>query len=236
MRFVDVFKATIVAPLFPQSFPTSILPVAALAALLACATTGHAGSFHVQINTSGLSSSPASAGAPFSLDLQFNDGGVLGNNTVQVTHFSYNGGSATGSANTFGGAIGNISSTVTFDNSSPFQELYQTFTPGTTLDFDVYLTQNLDGLTPDSFVVAILDKDLLNIPTTGVGDSLFQLDVNQATGTLLVMNQGSGTGDYAATTVSSTAAIPEPSSAIIAGIGIGTIVSCGWRRKKSKAE
>ena len=207
MRCVQVFKATLVA-------------------LLTCASTGYAGSFHVRIDTSGLGSSPASAGAPFSLDLQFNDGGVLGNNTVLVTNFTYSGGSATGSANTSGGAMGDIGSTVTFDNSDVFQELYQTFTPGTLLAFDVNLSQNVDGLTPDSFVVAILDKDLLNIPTTGVGNSLFQIDINQASGTLMV-NVGSGTGDYVSVNV-----VPEPTSLTIAGIGIGAIVGYGWRRRK----
>ncbi|MEI8021590.1 MAG: NF038129 family PEP-CTERM protein, partial [Schlesneria sp.] len=151
MRCVQVFKATFVA---------------SLAALLACASTSYAGTFHFEIDTSGLGSSPASAGAPFSLDLQFVDGGVLSNNTVQVSNFTYGGGAATGSATTAGGATGDIGSTVTFDNSSFFQELYQSFTPGTKLNFDVTLSQNVDGITPDSFVVAILDKDLLNIPTT----------------------------------------------------------------------
>ena len=211
MRCVQVFKATFVA---------------ALVALLTCASTGYAGSFHVRIDTSGLGSSPASAGAPFSLDLQFNDGGVLGNNTVQVTNFTYSGGSATGSAIATGGAAGDIGSTVTFDNSDVFQELHQTFTPGTLLAFDVNLTQNVDGLTPDSFVVAILDKDLLNIPTTGMGNSLVQIDINQATGPLVV-NVGSGTGDYVSVNV-----VPEPTSLTIAGIGIGAIVGYGWRRRK----
>ena len=214
MRCVQVFKATFVA---------------SLVALLTSASTGYAGSFHVRIDTSGLSSSPASAGAPFSLDLQFNDGGVLGNNTAQVSNFTYSGGSATGSANTFGGATGDIGSTVTFDNSSVFQELYQTFTPGTMLAFDVNVSQNLDGLTPDSFVVAILDKDLLNIPTTGTGNSLFQIDINQTIGTL-VPNLGSGTGDYGSVNV-----VPEPNSFTIAGIGIGAIVCYGWRRRKPSA-
>ena len=84
----------------------------------------------------------------------------------------------------------------------------------------------MDGLTPDSFVVAILDKDLLNIPTTGVGNSLFQIDINQASGTLMV-NLGSGTGDYVSVNV-----VPEPTSLTIAGIGIGAIVGYGWRRRK----
>ena len=212
MRCVQVFKATFVA---------------AFAALLTCASTGYAGSFHFEIDTSALGSLPASAGAPFSLDLQFVDGGVLGNNTVQVSNFTYGGGTATGSATTAGGAAGDIGSTVTFDNSTFFQELYQSFTPGTKLAFDVNLSQNVDGLTPDSFVVAILDKDLLNIPTTGTGNSLVQIDINQATGTLVV-NVGSGTGDYVSVNV-----VPEPTSLTIAGIGIGAIVGYGWRRRKS---
>ena len=75
-------------------------------------------------------------------------------------------------------------------------------------------------------VEPILDKDLLNIPTTGVGNSLFQIDINQASGTLMV-NLGSGTGDYVSVNV-----VPEPTSLTIAGIGIGAIVGYGWRRRK----
>ncbi len=197
------------------------------AAGLLLTTTAHASLFHVNINTGALSLAPASANAPFSLDFQFNDGGVLGNNTATISNFTYGGGAATGSAFTLGGALGNIGSTVTFDNSSAFQELYQTFTVGTVIGFDVSLTQNVDGLTPDSFVVGILDQALLNITTDGIGNSLFNADITSTSPiTITTANYSAGTGDYVGVV-----AVPEPATAGV-GFCLAIVGALSRRRRK----
>lgn len=102
------------------------------------------------------------------------------------------------------GGTGDIGSSVTFNNSISFQELFQTFAPGTHLGFDVSLTTNSDGLTPDAFAFAILDNGLLNIPTNGLGDSLVFVNLDNANPAVQTF---AGTGEFAQVTVTS---VPEP--------------------------
>jgi hypothetical protein len=202
-------------------------------ALVLTTAASQASLFHVTLNTGALTLPPASANAPFSLDLQFNDGGVLGNNFATINNFTYGGGAATGSATTFGGATGSISSIVLFNNSSAFQELFQTFTPGAVLGFDVFLSQNVDGPTPDSFSVSILDQALLNIPTTGLGDTLIHADIASTSAlTISQIDVGSGTGDYAG--VSAVVAVPEPATGLV-GFGLAMVGSLMRRRRASVA-
>jgi hypothetical protein len=200
-------------------------------ALVLTTAAGHASLFHVNINTGALNLAPANANAPFSLDFQFNDGGTLGNNTATISNFTFGTGGATGSAITLGGALGNIGSTVTFDNSTSFQELYQTFTPGSVLGFDVFLSQNVDGPTPDAFAVSILDQNLFNIPTTAAGDVLLHADIT-STGPISIssIELGAGTGDYAGVEVTS---VPEPTTA---GVGFCLMmVGAALRRRRAVA-
>ena len=208
----------------------AVLVVAIWGLLVSLTPTSYAGSFHVEISTVDLGQSPANANSPFYLNFQFNDGGVLGNNSANITNFSFAGGSASGSP-IYSGSVGDLSSNVRFNNSSPFEEFFQSFTPGATIGFDVFLTQNVDGITPDSFFVSILDKNLLNIPTSGLGDSLVQIDLNSS-GPLTV-NLGAGTGLYAGVTASAVA-VPEPGSIGMLGMGIACIVGYGWRRRSQK--
>lgn len=206
--------------------------LALASALVLTTAASQASLFHVNINTGALNLAPASLNAPFSLDFQFNDGGVLGNNTATIYNFTYNGGAATGSAITLGGALGNIGSTVTMNNSSAFQELYQTFTPGATLGFDVSLTQNLDGLTPDSFSASILDNNLFNIPTTGLGDTLVHADISTVSPlTAANIDHSSGTGNYVGVDVTS---VPEPTTACV-GFGLA-MVGAIFRRRRNAAK
>ena len=117
--------------------------------------------YTIDINTAPLGGSPSDA--PFYLDFQFATGsGAVGNNTISLGNFVFTGGSATGSATTFGSATGDLSSSVTLMDSTTPSELYQQFTSGTTdIRFAINSTLNVDaGLTPDMFSVAILDSSL----------------------------------------------------------------------------
>lgn len=202
---------------------SSALAHAAAGVLLVCASSSFAQSvYHVDINTSAL----GGPSAPFSVDFQFIDGGTLGNNSVTISHFTYGGGSPTGGATLFGGVAGGLNfNNVSFDNSQFFQELFQAFTPGTTLSFNVALTGNVDAGSPDGFSVSILDNALGNVPTSGFGSQLMQIDVN---GT--APQTFAGTGDFSGLTLS-VAAIPEPQTYALMLAGLG-LLGFAARRKQ----
>lgn len=198
-----------------KSYSKLTLCVIALTGLLLASTSQAQLMFHVDVLTSQLIGNP---NAPFSLDFQFNNGSILGNNTATVSNFTYSGGSSTGSPTLLGGVAGGISSSVFFNNSGAFQELYQGFMPGSILGFDVSLTLNVDGVTPDLFSFGILDSSLFNIPTTGLGDSLLVVNLD-GTNAVQVF---SGTGQYSGITVLATV-IPEPSTVALltfAAVGV----------------
>ena len=204
----------------------SAVAQASTAILIFCASSSQALTFHVDVNTGTLA---ASSSAPFALDFQFNDGGVLGNNSATISNFTFSGGSASGSP-TLLGATGDIGSSISFNNSNSFQELFQTFTSGTRLGFDVSMTTNLDGATPDAFAFAILDNGLLNIPTNGLGDSLVLVNLDSATPAVQTF---AGTGDFAQVTVT---AVPEPETFALMLLGLGLMGAFARRKKPLSLE
>lgn len=189
----------------------------ALTAAWVTTAIGHADfNYHIDINTSSL------VGA-FSLDFQLN-GGIPLANTATISNFTFGGGSASGSPTAFGSATGSLGSTVVLNDSANFfNELYEGFTPGSTLGFDVTLTGNVNTPTPDLFAVAILDSSLppLNIPTTDtVGDQLFYVNLDGPTVTPLAF---SGTGAFSGVTTTITV-IPEAGTTGVAvALGIGCL-------------
>ena len=163
-----------------------ILLVVAVAVLLftfgaptSCATGV---SLNVSIDTSGLSTSPGSE-----IFFIFTDGSGTGdaNNTATLTTFALGGGSvgAVDIANTFGGASGDMSSTVFLTDSSFTSVLAETFSAGASLSFLLNLTTNVDaGGTPDQFSIAIADPSGTLISTsdpTGF-DNLFVINLDSA--------------------------------------------------------
>lgn len=186
--------------------------------------------FQVQLNTSALVSNPA---GPFSLDFQLNDGSGLGdgNNWAKLSNFQFGGGSAWGSATTFGGATGSLSSTVTLNDSNGlFNELYQSFTPGSWLSFTVSLSNWADaGPTPDKFSFAILDGAVMNLPTHSIGSDTF-LEVNLTGGTPSILTYGSLDGAIAAPTVTP---VPEASTYGIWAAALLGALALRQRRKRA---
>jgi hypothetical protein len=173
-------------------------------------------SFNVIVNTAPL---VGNANGPFSLDFQLNDGSGLGdgNNTVTLSNFRFGGGSAAGAPTHIGGATGNLASGISLTDTDFLNEFFQPLAVGTTLSFLVTMTRNVDaGLTPDLFSFAILDNALFNIATTGLGDSLLLVNIN---------NPALGVRDvqtYVSTNPAgvTVAAVPEPATLTLVALSL----------------
>ena len=187
-------------------------------------------SYHITIGTASLALAPNVTSGPYSLDFQLNSGDTLSNNTATLSNFTFGGGSAFGAANSVGGASGDLGSFVSLTDTGAFNEFYQTFNAGSSIQFDLFLSQNVDGgPTPDVFTISLLNSSLSNITTnsTDGADTLLHLDINSSTAgsTYGDMNFTAGTGSYSAV-----AAVPEPSAALL---GVATCVVGVLRRRRS---
>jgi len=208
------------------------IALAALALALAGATAAHAQfDFHVNLDTSALVSSSS---APFSLDFQLNAGNGSFANTVTLSNFTFDGGSATGTATIFGSGSGTLPGSVTLSASSAsaFNEFYQSFASTTTgIHFDVAISQNSPGSIADQFTVAVLDNGLNYLASTaGDGTSLVTLGIGSA-------NTLADVGAFAtgsAGVVASATAVPEPATTA-AGLGLVALALVGYFRLRQRA-
>ena len=155
---------------------------------------------------------------------------------MAIGSFDFGGGSAGGPAVGSGGASGNLVTGITLnDASSFFNELYQQFTPGNTLSFAVTMTTNVTP-TPDAFSVAILNGNILNIPTTGLGDSLVLVNITKSPLTSVDVQTFRGANppggpDYSGVTV---LALPEPASLLL--LGMGFVAAAGYLKRRKSAQ
>ena len=211
--------------------------------LCACALltgSAHAENYHVTVDTSTLL---GTGNGPFYLDFQMNYGSGTIGNSATISNFSYGGGSVSGSPIVYSGnPTGSIASSVSLADSAahPFNELYQGFTPGGTLSFDISVSNNGVGATPDALEFAILDNQTFQIPTTqptgsndpqnGI-DGLSLVDITiggDGLGSYQQVyahayngaNNPSLGGDYTGVIVT-VASVPEPSSWALAGLCAG---------------
>jgi hypothetical protein len=203
-----------------------------------CASSSRAEtlSFHVAVDTSSLVSS---LNGPFSLDFQLNGLGPL-TNAVTLGNFNFTGGAPSGSPSLNGNAAGDLSSTVSLnDVGSAFNEFFEGFAAGTTeIQFDESITENVNAGTPDEFAMAILDGNVLNIPTTSPdgADSLMELTVTQSNLAISNIQTFTSTDPDAGVTVTVTAT-PEPGTL---GMFLSAgLLAAGWislrRSRRSRA-
>jgi hypothetical protein len=185
---------TIIITSTPMKTILRLVPL--LVALLATVAGRADTSFNVWLDTSTLVGNPA---GPFALDFQLNDGAGFGDgsNTATLSNFQFGGGSAAGLPTWFGGAAGDLSTSVVLTDTDPFNEFYQTFIPGAWLSFKVLLsTHFIPGDTPDLFSFAILDGNLMNLATQSLGtDTFLEVNIDSATpavGTYASADQGIG--------------------------------------------
>jgi len=152
--------------------------------LMAAAILFSASSAKAQsVYTVTMNTAPLAGHGTVMLDLQLLDGSGLSadlnNNTVTLSDFNFGtGGASLGNGVPTNGAIGNLATSVTLQDSAFFNEYFESFTPGSSLSFTVTTTNvlNPDG-TPDLFTFAILDSNGNEIPTTGFANEFLSVSL-----------------------------------------------------------
>lgn len=224
-----------------QKITTSLGMLTCAVALLA-ASSSQAVEYQVTVNTTSLI---GNANAPFYVDFQLNSGGGPFSNTAVVNNFNFGGGSpsSVGSAMVYAGnPTGDLSTGFTLTDvpgttsTSAFNEISQQFNPGSTLSFDVTLTDNGGANVPDEFEFAIDDSSTYQIPTTSLdGISLAVIDINPAFHNPAISTAVYSPTDpqYTGMTVS-VVAVPEPSSLSFFGLGFGIIALYSLAKRSKK--
>lgn len=208
-----------------------IFVVIAGIALLAPTRSSKADSFNVSLNTSSLSGTQT-------LVFELTDGDGAIDNSVSLTDFSLDGGSVAAPADYLGstGASGDITTGIAMDDSSLSTAIFtQEFNPGMALSFLLTTTNNLEGVAPDGFVMAVCDTSFDCYSDNPDGADL-ELGLNGAplTPTSFLLTGASAQGLPApVVTTASSGTVPEPSS--LALLAVGLLPIFGYRPRAHKA-
>ena len=194
-------------------------------------------SYQVSVNTSVLS------GQSGNLDFQFNPGSSSAESaTATVTNFETIGGILSQPAMLTGDATGSLPGTLTLDNGTAYNDVFQGFTFGNSLGFLLTLSgQAIDspgGTFGSSFALSLYDAaGITPLLTTDPNGSVLTVNLNASGTTSVLTFPQSPTNDTPVAGASPVSAVPEPLSIVllISALPVGMIV---WRhsRKRSPAD
>jgi hypothetical protein len=174
--------------------------------------------FNFNVDTTSL----AGTAATLAFDFINGDSAV---NTAQINNFLTDGSFDPNLALITGDVSGSLSSTVTFSDTSFFNELLQPITLGNTFRFQLDTTNAFAGGTPDSFSFFILDSSGFPLGTTDPisgSNALFALDLNgTGNGNLSVFASTSTQPNQPTWSVVPVQSVPEPSC-------LGLMLIGGW--------
>lgn len=198
------------------------------------ASPARAGSvcFLITADTTGL------AGTSGFLDLQMNPSTTLASPSVTATVTEVSTDGTLGSTTITTGVTGSFSSTPAVMNNMSYSELQQTFTYGTTLSFEITLSgSEINPSTVQPFSGTMLTFALEDSTQTGLnagplnGEAV-DLNVNQTVApNVSTQTYGPASGNYPTVTITPCAAVPEPSSMILMGLGLGAVIAVGRSRR-----
>ena len=178
----------------------------------------------VTVNTSAIN------GTSGFLDFDFAPGNDSQGAFVTITGFSP-GASLSGVPQVSGGVTGTLPGTLTIDNSTAFNDYFQAFNYGTTIQFllsfggPALTAPNGTSTSGSTFVFGMFDSTGNNpLLTTDPNGNAFTVDVNLVGGTTVTAFPSDANGDPPAATL--VAATPEPSyfplvAFLLAGIVVG---------------
>lgn len=188
------------------------------------------------LNTTPLESSSA---GPFTLDFQFIDGNGTGdgNNTVTLTNFDFGGGAVTTAAGfpVGGVTVGSGPFSVIMTDTSFFNEVQFTLTPGSQVQFDFATTTNPDTAAPDTFTFAILDGNGNEVSTTNPNNSFIEVDLpagGSGVNTILSGSSPSADVTLGAPTQGGTSTVPEPGALFLTAAGLATFFASSAVRSR----
>jgi len=184
------------------------------------------------LNTSSLISNP---NAPFTLDFSFTDGSGIGdgNNAITLSKFALGTGSLTQSSISGGVTVNASPFSIALEDSSFFNDVQFTFVPDATFSFQLDATSNADSGTPDTFTLAILDRNLNNIPTTNPNNGIAFVEVdlpttNPTNGTQVILSGTVENSDDVS--IPAPTGTPEPPTFV--PILVGFCAVCALRGKQ----